>query len=420
MTSFNQWMKGFALTSSIGFGASLFAANPQILGLDDANHIKGQYVVVLKKDSGMAPLATDAAKADIELRSSRLAERFSGRILHQYSASLAGFSVRMSEDMATKLAQDPSVAFVEADRIVTLNVSQSNAPWGLDRVDSRSGLDGFYEYDYSGKGVEAYVIDTGLNSSHSDFTGRVGQGFSSINDGRGTEDCNGHGTHVSGTVAGSKYGLAKDATLFPVRVFGCNGSTTNSAILAGIDFVRKNATPPAVVNMSLGGGRSQALDDAVQTMIDAGIVTVVAAGNSNRDACGFSPAAVPDAITVGSSTNRDGRSSFSNYGRCVDIFAPGSSIQSAWINGSSASRSISGTSMASPHVAGAAALLLEQFPTATPTKIEELMLRAATTGTISNVGSGSPNLMLFTRFDFEGGEPTPPAPEPDPEDPRAL
>lgn len=169
--------------------------------------------------------------------------------------------------------------------------------------------------------------------------------------------------------------------------------------------------------MSLGGGRSQALDDAVQTMIDAGIVTVVAAGNSNRDACGFSPAAVPDAITVGSSTNRDGRSSFSNFGRCVDIFAPGSNIQSAWINGSNASRSISGTSMASPHVAGAAALLLEQFPSASPQKIEELMLRAATTGTISNVGSGSPNLMLFTRFDFEGGEPTPPAPEPDPEDP---
>ncbi len=366
--------------------------------------IPGQYIVVFEEaiaEPGASHLQVAGA---VERRAEQLMLRHGGTLKHTYSAALKGFAAQLSAAEAEQIAQRPDVAFVEQDQTVHAIGTQNNAPWGLDRVDDRSGLDGTYEYTPTGSGVNAYILDTGIRTSHNDFGGRAVAAFDAIGDGRNGQDCNGHGTHVAGTVGGATYGVAKDVTLYAVRVLNCQGSGSNSGVIAGVDYVAQNASGPSVANMSLGGGASTALDNAVQNAINSGVTFAVAAGNSNANACNASPARVDDALTVGSTTSSDQRSSFSNYGSCVDIFAPGSQITSAWYTSNSATNTISGTSMASPHVAGAAALYLENNGGASPASVFSAITSTATEGALSGIRSGSPNLLLYSPLTEGGGD----------------
>jgi subtilisin family serine protease len=348
---------------------------------------------------------------DVPGTARRLAAGLAGDVGFVYERALRGFSVRLSATAAEALARNPLVRRVERDGIVTASaITQSGATWGLDRLDQASlPLNGSYTYSADGTRVTAYILDTGILPGHVDFTGRMASGYTAIADGRGTSDCNGHGTHVAGTVGGTQWGVAKKVSLAPVRVLDCAGSGSWSGVIAGLDWVAANAVKPAVANMSLGGGASASVDDAVTRVVSSGVTVVVAAGNSNLDACSYSPARAPSAITVGSTTSTDARSSFSNFGTCVDIFAPGSSITSAWYTGTTATNTISGTSMASPHVAGAAALYLQGAPSASPATVTNALVGGALSGVVTSAGTGSPNRLLNTTF-IVGGTPTPVAP----------
>jgi len=352
--------------------------------------IEGQYIVVLEEG-----LSAQSAQG-FELSVSRVAADLGVQSLRPLRVINGFVAVNVDTRALARLQGDPRVEYVEQDQVVTVNATQSNPTWGLDRTDERSlPMNGAYFYSNTGSGVTAYIIDTGIRADHTDFGGRVVGGVTAINDGRGSGDCNGHGTHVAGTVGGKAYGMAKSVRLFAVRVLDCEGSGSNSGVIAGVDWVTYNHKKPAVANMSLGGGASRALDDAVSNSISAGVTYAVAAGNESQNACNTSPARVSAALTVGASTKSDYRASFSNYGSCLDLFAPGRDITSAWYTGSSATRTISGTSMAAPHVAGFAALILQSNPGASPSAVSNYIKDTATSGALSSIGSGSPNRLLY-------------------------
>jgi uncharacterized protein (TIGR03437 family) len=362
--------------------------------------IDGSYIVVLA--DRLPEDAVDAAADE-------LVYKHRGRKDHVYKNTIKGFSAKLSEKEALALAADPRVQYVEEDQVVTIDATQTGATWGLDRIDQRDlPLNSTYVYNFTASGVKAYIIDTGILTTHSQFGGRAIHGRDTVNNDADATDCNGHGTHVAGTVGGSTYGVAKNVTLVAVRVLDCAGSGTNAGVIAGIDWATADhqAGQPAVANMSLGGGASQATDDAVQRAITDGIVMAVAAGNENQNACNVSPARAPNAITVGSTTSTDARSSFSNWGTCLDIFAPGSSITSAWYTSTTATNTISGTSMATPHVAGVAALYLSQFGNASPQTVRDALVSNSTLNKVTSAGTGSPNRLLYSLWGG-GGTPAP-------------
>lgn len=379
--------------------------------------LPGRYIITL--DSRIPELlGLPSLQASVE---SLLSAVGGGEVLHLYGTALTGAAVTLTEGQASLLSALPGVLAVEPDRVVTVSLQeQQNATWGLDRVDqSFLPLDSLYRYPVvGGAGSNVYIIDTGIRPSHAEFSGRVIEGrnfaanqagllsFGSLPllgpllnlggeaDPTDVTDCNGHGTHVASTAVGTQYGVAKSASVAAVRVLDCSGAGANADVIAGVDWVAANHQAPAIANMSLGGGNSVALDNAVRGAIAAGVTFVVAAGNNNTDACSGSPNRVERAITVGSTTRNDQRSSFSNFGSCVDVFAPGSNITAAWFQSDTETNTISGTSMASPHVAGMAALILGEQANLSPDQVAATVLDLPTSNVLSGLGAGSPNLLM--------------------------
>ncbi|MEV4541403.1 S8 family peptidase [Micromonospora echinaurantiaca] len=402
-----RWRLGLttaAVASAVAFGAPATAApaEGQVLLAGGPTAVADSYIVVFKD--------TSVGRSDVAERASDLAGRHGGAVNRTYRNALRGFEARLSAKEARRLAADPAVSYVQQNHTMRISGTQSPTPsWGLDRIDQRAlPLNNSYTYPNTGSGVKAYIIDTGIRFGHNDFGGRAVSGFDAI-DGGSADDCNGHGTHVAGTVGGSAHGVAKGVTLVGVRVLDCAGSGTNAGVIQGVDWVTGDhaAGQLAVANMSLGGGFNQAVNDAVARSIADGVSYGLAAGNdTGANACNSSPASTPAGITVGSTTNTDARSSFSNIGSCLDIFAPGSSITSAWHTSNTATNTISGTSMATPHVVGAAALVLAANPSFTPQQVRDKLVADATSNAVSNPGSGSPNKLLYVG---DGGT-TPPPP----------
>jgi subtilisin family serine protease len=361
-----------------------------------------------------SPSASDRASYIVVLRSSvpnpaavaqEQAARFGGTVTYVYSHALKGYSLMLPAAAVRQLAADPRVDYVEADGVMTADTTQTGATWGIDRIDQRSlPLSGTYTYTATGSGVKAYIIDTGIRYTHTQFGGRAIKGVDEVTSGGSASDCNGHGTHVSGTVGGSTYGVAKAATLVSVRVLGCNGSGSTSGVIAGVDWVTGNhlAGQSAAANMSLGGSASTSLDTAVSNSINDGVSYAIAAGNGDifgnpQNACNFSPARVAAAMTISATDRTDTKASWANYGSCVDWFAPGVSITSAWYTSDTATNTISGTSMATPHTTGVAALYLQSHPGASPSTVRTALYNL-TTKSIVKSSNTTNNHLLFTNF----------------------
>ncbi|MGW5671724.1 S8 family serine peptidase, partial [Micromonospora sp. NPDC003776] len=383
-------LAGLAALAMLAAASPASAAEPSgvIRNAGGATAVADSYLVVLK-DASVAP-------SEVAATAGRLTGRHGGTVARTWSAALRGFEVRVDASAAARIATDPVVAYVEQNHTITIAGTQTNPPsWGLDRVDQRNlPLDSSYTYPNTAGNVHAYIIDTGIRTTHSDFGGRATWGTNTVD--TNNTDCNGHGTHVAGTVGGSSYGLAKGVQLVAVKVLNCSGSGTTAGVVSGVNWVTQNAIKPAVANMSLGGGADSTLDTAVRNSISSGVTYALAAGNdSGANACNTSPARVTEAITVGSTTSTDARSSFSNIGTCLDIFAPGSSITSAWNSSDTATNTISGTSMATPHVVGAAALVASANPSWTPQQVRDYLVNNATSDVVSNPGTGSPNKLLY-------------------------
>ncbi|MFN2525120.1 MAG: S8 family serine peptidase [Actinomycetota bacterium] len=376
-----------------------------IAPLAGAEEDKKSYIVVLKE-------SVDDPRAVAREHASEHAAELS----HVYEFALKGYAARIPEGRLNALRADERVAYVEEDLPVAKVATQTSATWGLDRIDQRDlPLNSSYTYNATGSGVTAYIIDTGIRFSHSEFGGRAVSGVDKI-DGGTADDCDGHGTHVAGTVGGSTYGVAKQVRLVAVRVLDCNGSGSTSGVIAGVDWVTSDhaAGAPAAANMSLGGGASSSLDTAVKNSITDGISYSVSAGNGDflgrpQNACNYSPARVAEALTISATDKTDTKASWANYGSCVDLFAPGVSITSAWSTSDTATDTISGTSMASPHVAGVAALYLEANPSAGPAAVAQAITSNATPNKVSSPGSGTPNRLLYSGFISAEPDTTPPA-----------
>ena len=395
---------GLAAAAAVTLAASVVPAVSAaplvgtILGADRADRVQDSYIVGLNEVS--------VSRAAAPQTSRDLTSKFGGQVQQVWQHALNGFHAKMTAQQAARLAADPRVAWVQQDGIVKINDVQPNPPsWGLDRVDQQNlPLDQSYTYNTTASNVHAYVIDTGVRITHQTFgsPSRATWGTNTVGDGNNT-DCHGHGTHVAGTIGGSQYGLAKAVQIVAVKVLNCQGSGSTAGVVAGIDWVTQHAIKPAVANMSLGGSADTALDTAVNNSINSGVTYAIASGNSNADACTFSPARVANAITVNASDINDARASFSNFGTCTDIFAPGVNITSSWGTGDTATNTISGTSMATPHVAGGAALFLADNPNATPAQVATALINASTPNKITSPGTGSPNKLLYTLFG--GGQP---------------
>ncbi len=420
MTSMNRFLSAFALLVCSLPLVSAAASEAAIQTTE--RPISGSYIVVLEADAGSqsigAPRSTQQVASD-------LAGFYGGSSARVYQSALQGFHFRGSSAAAENLSRDPRVAYVAQDGLVTIASVQTPTPsWGLDRIDQRAiELNSEYVYYNDGEGVDLYVVDTGIRSTHDDFGGRVDtvNSFTAIDDGRGAEDCNGHGTLVAGVAGGSTFGVAKGVTLHSVRVVGCDGMVSLENTLAGIDWITERqgqvGARRAVVNISLYNGFSFPLEAAVETSIAAGVVYVVAAGNDGLDSpCYISPQRLPAVITVGASDETGARWPMSNYGSCLDLFAPGTGIASTSSVGDSEFGAMTGTSVASPHVAGTAALVLAVHPDLSPEAVQAAIVAAATADTLADTGEGSPNLLLYSAFEgsgpgiftdgFEAGDPS--------------
>lgn len=410
-------MKKTIIALMVGSFCLSAAANEQkLIKVDPAKKIANQYIVVFKQTPETLSMSPSQLALQTESLANSLSTTASANLLQVYSSpAMQGMALQANEENLAEILKNPEVDFVEEDQIISLGntfdaqANQSNPVWGLDRIDQRDlPLNNAYQYNYDGTGVTAYVIDTGVRNSHSEFGGRSSSGYDFVDNDNNANDCNGHGTHVAGTIGGSTYGVAKNVKIVGVKVLGCNGSGTNSGVIQGINWVANQAQSdggPSVANMSLGGGASSATDNAVQNAVSSGVTFVVAAGNDNSNACNYSPARAPSAVTVGSTTSSDYRSSFSNYGTCLDIYAPGSSVKSAWHTSNSATNTISGTSMASPHVAGVVALILDENPSYSPSQVVSSLSNNASNNKVIDAKTGSPNKLLYTEG---GGIITPP------------